>query len=143
MDAGVKLLSGSPIAHPARQLAPAQGWSRSCAPLIVITLFALAGCKGVGLSNLDTFDADKPAMIGPGISNLDTETEEEKKNQKWYDKFYGSSQGWGWETKAEKDENCKFYNNCKDDAAKADDAEPADNCGFYGTCDKKESSGWW
>jgi len=107
--------------------------------LIFTSLLVLAGCKGVGLSSLDTGEPSNP----PGLGNLDTESQESRENQKWFDKYYGKSQGWGWETPKDKDENCSFWSTCDDDKPKDDAAAPADNCGFYGTCEKKDSGSGW
>lgn len=80
--------------------------------VILIVLLTLGACKGMGLSSLDTYEADKPDTIGPGISSLNTESEEQAKEQKWFDGYYGSKHGWGWDVPKEKDDNCSFYGNC-------------------------------
>lgn len=76
--------------------------------LCMLALLALAGCKGVGLSQMDTEAAAPP----PGLSHLDTESEESRENQKWFDGYYGKSHGWGWEAPKEKDANCSFWGSC-------------------------------
>lgn len=74
---------------------------------LLLAVLALGACKDMGLSSLDT---DEAANM-PGISNLNTETDEEKKQSKWFKSFYGSDHGWG-TGKAKDSEDCSYWGNC-------------------------------
>ncbi|MFZ4125867.1 MAG: hypothetical protein ACOYJ2_07355 [Rickettsiales bacterium] len=71
------------------------------ASLVMIALLALSACQGMGLGSLDTDEA----KTFPGLDNLSTESEENKKEREWLDKFYGRKSGG--------DSDCDFYGNCK------------------------------
>lgn len=75
----------------------------------LLFFIALTGCKGMGLGSLDT----EEGKTFPGLESLSTESEENKKEREWLDKFYGRKSG-------------------------TDNRD----CAFYGTC-PTESKGWW
>lgn len=85
---------------------------RAALALLAVALLC-SGCpgygKGQGLGSLNS-EGDKPP---PGINHLNTYGEEEVKEEKWWDGFYG------------------------------DDHSVKGDCEFYGTCQAKKSSLGW
>ena len=77
------------------------------APLVAAALLALAGCKGLGLSNLDTGGYATPT----GLSHLDTHSPDAE-DDKWLKSYYGSGHGWGWDPPKEQSPNCGFWGTC-------------------------------
>ncbi|MBN8542715.1 MAG: hypothetical protein J0M34_00430 [Alphaproteobacteria bacterium] len=71
------------------------------APFVIMLLLGLSACQGMGLGSLDTDEA----KTFPGLDSLSTESEENKKEREWLDKFYGR--------KSASDSDCDFYGNCK------------------------------
>ena len=71
------------------------------AAFTLAALLLLTACEGMGLGSLDTSEA----KTFPGIDSLSTESEENKKEREWLDKFYGR--------KSASDSDCDFYGNCK------------------------------
>lgn len=80
--------------------------------LALVALVALAGCKGIGLSNMDTGGYSTPA----GISHMDSHSPDAA-DDKWLKDYYGSGHGWGWDQGKTADPNCGFYNSCESKSA--------------------------
>lgn len=65
---------------------PARAW--------VLALLALAGCESMTEKQPTFFGASSTSIfdeIQPGLSDLDTQTPQDKAEEKWWDKYYGAS----------------------------------------------------
>jgi hypothetical protein len=55
---------------------------------LVALLLALAGCKGVGLGQMDLDEVATPAGLRPA---LETQSAEDKAEDKWFKSYYGTN----------------------------------------------------
>lgn len=75
--------------------------------VVLAALFAIAACKDIGLSHLDTGGYTTPA----GISTMNSHSPDAAED-KWLKSYYGGSHGWGWDNKPADRPNCDFWSTC-------------------------------